>query len=219
MKIEKENVKKLYDGKFIKLFDLQYAPGKHYFEASRRNEDDLAAVKTDEEFKKMIPDAVSCIIIVRSDENEAPKLLMSREFRYPAGRFLLSPPAGLIDESDKCAKDPLIETAKREIFEETGVKITDKDHLFTVCPLTFSSPGMTDESNALVCAIIDKNDLKDLSHENITGTELFGDFYLMDREEARKTLKRGTDSFGNAFSLYTWAVLMYFVSGLWEEEK
>ena len=34
--IREENVKTLLDAKFIRVFDLQYAEGKHYFDATRR---------------------------------------------------------------------------------------------------------------------------------------------------------------------------------------
>ena len=61
--IEKKNVKELFQSKFIKVFDLQYEENRHYFNATRRNEDDLVAVKSTEEFKKMLPDAVSCFVI------------------------------------------------------------------------------------------------------------------------------------------------------------
>ena len=46
--ITKDCVKTLLDGKFIKVYDLQYAEGKHYYDASRREAKDLAAVKTEE---------------------------------------------------------------------------------------------------------------------------------------------------------------------------
>ena len=43
--IKKEQVETVYDSRFIKVFDLQYEPGKHYFDATRRAKDNLAAVK------------------------------------------------------------------------------------------------------------------------------------------------------------------------------
>ena len=35
--IKKEQVETVYDSRFIKVFDLQYEPGKHYFDATRRS--------------------------------------------------------------------------------------------------------------------------------------------------------------------------------------
>ena len=43
--IKKEQVETVYDSRFIKVFDLQYEPGKHYFDATRRSIENLAAVK------------------------------------------------------------------------------------------------------------------------------------------------------------------------------
>ena len=63
--IKKEQVETVYDSRFIKVFDLQYEPGKHYFDATRRAKDNLAAVKSDEEFRQMLPDAVSCVVILK----------------------------------------------------------------------------------------------------------------------------------------------------------
>ncbi len=53
-----ENVKQLFDSPFIRVADLQYAPGKHYYNASRRKIEDMVAVKSEEEFRTMLPDAV-----------------------------------------------------------------------------------------------------------------------------------------------------------------
>ena len=84
-------IKSLFESKFIKVFDLQYQEGRHYYNATRRDEEDLVAAKSTEEFKKMLPDAVSCVVIWNpSDDDEKsshePCLLMNREFRYPTGR-------------------------------------------------------------------------------------------------------------------------------------
>ena len=42
MDIKKENVELLLDTPFIKVFDLKYAPGKHYYDATRRRPEDIA---------------------------------------------------------------------------------------------------------------------------------------------------------------------------------
>lgn len=252
--IRKENIETLMESRFIKVFDLQYAPGKHYYDASRRPLDNLVAHKSDEEFKSMLPDAVSCFVILKI-ANGTPKLLTSYEYRYPAGQFLLSPPAGLIDPEDaqlvtaagqepsgSTAPDTLesespqsasnqcygtkntqrpqdtaiLSAAAREIHEETGLVVKETDRIFVVNPLLFSSPGMTDESNALACAVISVEDTSALSQTGAVGSELFAGFKLLSQDEAREILKRGCDEHGNYFSVYTWCALMYFVSGMWE---
>lgn len=72
------------------------------------------------------------------------RLLLTYEFRYPTGQFLLSPPTGLIDPQDKEKVQPLLETAAREIHEETGLTVRESDSLRVIKPCLFSSPGMTE---------------------------------------------------------------------------
>lgn len=213
--IRKENVVSLFESRFIKVFDLQYEEGKHYYDASRRPLEKLMATKSDEEFRNALPDAVTCVVIldVKGDE---PKLLLTREYRYPTGQFLLSPPAGLLDKEDEEQAEPLLCTAKREIEEETGIVLKDTDSVYVINPLLFSSPGMTDESNALVCAVAHLNDLSCLSQQGAVGSECFDGFVLLTAEEARETLKTGRDNEGCFYSVYTWSALMYFLSDMWK---
>lgn len=213
--IKKDQVKPLFESRFIKVFDLQYEEGKHYFDATRRSVDKLMAIKSDEEFIAALPDAVTCIVILNIP-GEEPKLLLDYEYRYPAGQFLLSPPAGLLDPEDADSKEPLLATAKREIKEETGLVIKENDKLFTINPLLFSTPGMTDESNALVCAVIHLADTSSLTQEGAVGSECFHGFELLTREDAAKILTDGRDKNGIFYSVFTWAALMYFVSDLWK---
>ena len=213
--IREENVKTLLDAKFIRVFDLQYAEGKHYFDATRRPLKKLVATKTDDEFKKMLPDAVGCVVILKIKDDE-PKLLLAKEYRYPAGQFLLSPPAGLLDAEDETATDPVLSAARREIEEETGLTLSEKDSLTVINPLLFSSPGMTDESNALACAVIHLNDTSALTQQGAVGSELFEGFELLTAADAREILKNGRDREGLFYSVYTWATLMYFISDLWK---
>ena len=212
--IRKENIKPLFDSKFIKVFDLQYEEGKHYYDATRRSLDRLAAIKSDSEFRAMLPDAVTCVVILKVKDEE-PKLLLTKEYRYPAGQFLLSPPAGLLDPEDEAEKEPVLAAAKREIREETGIQLSDQDTLSVINPLLFSSPGMTDESNALACAVIHLEDLSALSQDGAVGSECFDGFRLLSAAQAREILKAGKDQDGLFYSVYTWAALMYFVSDLW----
>ena len=213
--IRKENVVSLFESRFIKVFDLQYEEGKHYYDASRRPLEKLMAIKSDEEFRNALPDAVTCVVVL-DVKGEEPKLLLTREYRYPTGQFLLSPPAGLLDKEDEEQDEPMLSAAKREIEEETGIVLKDTDSLFVINPLLFSSPGMTDESNALVCAVAHLDDLSCLSQQGAVGTECFDGFVLLTADEARETLKTGRDREGCFYSVYTWSALMYFLSDMWK---
>lgn len=238
-------IKSLFESKFIKVFDIQYQEGRHYYNATRRAEKDLVATKSTEEFKKMLPDAVSCVVIWNpSDDDEKsghePCLLMNREFRYPTGQYLLSVPAGLIDREDvetisgyKAQIDMdnnnadsnawtieknnsiLIKTAMRELHEETGIVITEADEVSVINPCLFSTPGMTDESNALVKIVLNRDSLNGMSQEGAVGGELFDGFDLLTKAQAKKILEDGVDEHGIYYSVYTWAALTYFVADLW----
>jgi len=211
--ITRDQVVPLLETPFLKVVDLQYAEGRHYYNATRREPDQLPAVKSDEAFKEMLPDAATCVVVVRTPDC-APRLLLIREYRYPAGRMLLSPPAGLLDPEDRESGHPALSAALREIREETGIA-AEPARLELLSPLLFSSPGMTDESNALVLAVFDLPDLKGLSQGGASGSECFDGFRLLTREEAREMLRRGTDDDGIFFSIFTWAALSFFAaSGL-----
>ena len=214
--ITKECVEEILDKKFLRVFDLKHTEGKHYFDATRRSFDRLVAPMSEEEFKKMLPDAVSCVVLLELPGKE-PQLLLSYEYRYPTGRFLLGVPAGLVDPEDESKDEPLIETAKREIFEETGLVVDDeRDEIYVINPLLFSTPGMTDESNALVFVKMKIDNLDSLTQKGAEGQECFDGFELLTKEKARDILNRGVDDRGHFYSIYTWAALMYFLSDAWK---
>ena len=41
MGVNKDKIETLYESRFLKCYDLQYAEGKHYYAASRRTKEDL----------------------------------------------------------------------------------------------------------------------------------------------------------------------------------
>ena len=174
--------------------------------------------KTEEEFLRMVPDAVSCIVVLKVPDQE-PQLLLSYEYRYPAGHYLLSVPAGLIDPEDKASGDPEkaeLTAARREIHEETGILMQESDTIRVVNPCAFSTPGMTDESNGIVCAVISLPDLSVLSQKGAVGSEKFDGFCLVTKSEAAKILQDGRDAKGHFYPVYTMIALMYFVNDMWK---
>ncbi|MBR6164469.1 MAG: NUDIX hydrolase [Clostridia bacterium] len=209
--IDKHRIEALYETRFLKCYDLRYAEGKHYYEASRREQNDLVAAKTDTEFREMLPDAVTIAVVLHLPGNET-RLLMSYEYRYPVGQFLLSPVAGLLDPKDKQSDNPLVNVAVREIREETGLTVKESDRIRVLNPCAFSTPGMTDESNAFLCAEITLDSLEDLNQDGAEGSELFDGFELLDREHAQQIYRTGRDDHGNFYSLAAWMVLGIFLS-------
>jgi ADP-ribose pyrophosphatase len=209
--IRKARIETLYGTKFLNLYDLQYGEGKHYFEASRRKPEDLVVRKEDGEVREMLPDAVTIAVVLHLPGNRT-RLLMSYEYRYPIGQFLLSPVAGLLDPEDRECPDPLVNAAIREIREETGLTVKESDRVYVLNPCAYSTPGMTDESNAFLCAEITLDSLDELNQNGAQGSELFDGFELLDRERAQEIFRTGRDEHGNFYSLAAWAVLSIFLS-------
>ena len=181
MSMNKDHIETLYESRFLRCYDLQYAEGKHYYAASRREKEDLVAKMTDEEFRGMLPDAVTVVVVLHLPGEET-RLLMSYEYRYPVGQYLLSPVAGLLDPEDRESADPLV------------------------------SAAITDESNAFLCAEITLEDLGELNQRGAVGAEQFDGFELLDRERARNIFRSGRDEHGNFYSLAAWMVLSIFLS-------
>ncbi len=206
-------VKTVFDNKYIKVHDLEWQEGKHYLDASRRDIDKIMATMTDEEVKRALPDAVTICLVVKTRGKE-PRLYLTYEYRYPAGRYLLSPPAGLIDKEDQKANldEAIISTAKRELLEETGTECRETDEIKILAPMLFSTPGMTDESNALALVVLNREEEPLFTQDGAEGSEDFSDIYLLTREEARRLLESGRDAKGIPYSVYTYACLSYFVA-------
>jgi 8-oxo-dGDP phosphatase len=78
------------------------------------------------------PGAVAIVAIDPVDQ-----LLMIRQYRHPAGATLWELPAGLRDVDG----EPLLETARRELLEETGYQASD----WHVLADYLSSPGISTE--------------------------------------------------------------------------
>ena len=215
MNLSETDVRKVLDTRFIKAYELSYENGVRYIDASRHDQADLAALKSDQEIRRMLPDAVSCVLINETPEGEL-RLYLTEEFRYPMGQYLLSIPSGLIDPEDRKRGDPLKEAVTREIREETGIRLMEDDLIEVINPLLFSSPGMTDECSAVVRVIVRRDVQKELTQKGAEESELFRGCRWMTKEEVRKILKKGTDDTGMFFSCMTWIVMMAFVSDVFE---
>ncbi len=88
-------------------------------------------------------DATTIIALHADGEATAPhRLVVIEEFRVPIDGWEFGLPAGLLD-----GDEPVAECAARELNEETGLAVT---RVLEQSGLTFSSPGLTDESQAFV---------------------------------------------------------------------
>ncbi len=132
----------LKETKFLNLFDAEYqnkkGATKHWIIASRKNYETLREQYFQDRKESM--DAV----VIAATHKETGKLALVKQFRVPLNDYIYELPAGLIDGNES------IETAvARELKEETGLALLEIDNEKTKKGV-YLSPGMTDESAALV---------------------------------------------------------------------
>jgi len=84
------------------------------------------------------------VVVVAADESTgSPRVLLEKQYRHAAGRFLYELPAGRIDEGENELK-----AAKRELMEETGYSARSWK-----CVLRFwASPGFVAETMSVYLA-------------------------------------------------------------------
>jgi len=80
-------------------------------------------------------------VMVAADEKK--RVLLVRQYRLPAGKYLWEFPAGTVDPGEKAAQ-----TAKRELIEETGLRAKKWKKLATFYP----SPGYSAEKMTIFLA-------------------------------------------------------------------
>lgn len=174
-KIQKVN--ELCDGQFISLYDLEYKnklnENKHWTVATRKDKEAVEDFYLNQNEDKV--DAVGiCAYHVRYK-----KLVIIKQFRVPINDYIYEVPAGLVDKGDK----DILESVKRELKEETGLDLLDVNNDYTI-EKTYLSPGMTDESIALVFCTCDG----ELNKDGLEDDEDI-EAILVSQEEARKILK------------------------------
>lgn len=97
------------------------------------------------------------------------KYLLLKEYRYALDDFVVDFPAGIIEEGQT-----VLEAAKRELFEETGLKAKNVVRLIDG---GYSSAGMTDECVAI--CIIQVEDVTKATNKHVEGNE-FIEYLVMD---------------------------------------
>lgn len=70
------------------------------------------------------------------------KILVQREFRLACNNWVINFPGGLIDKGENAEV-----AAKRELWEETGLEVTD---ILTKLPAAYTAVGISDETSATI---------------------------------------------------------------------
>ena len=178
------DVKKQTENRFLNMYELTvtHRNGNRgaYFVASRSETiDGITAVE-----HRLKPAGVMLFGICGD------KLVLERQFRYPIDDYVYELPAGLIEEGES-----LIDAAKREAFEETGLTFEPADTDAFSRPF-YMSPGMTDEACATVFGYFsgEPTSVHEEEDEDIQ-------VVLADREECRRILAEEKVSITCAYQL------------------
>jgi len=85
----------------------------------------------------------SVVILAVTEKRSGPEVLLERQYRHAAGRFLYELPAGRIDSGEK-----ELTAAKRELLEETGFRANKWKRILRF----WASPGFVAEAMSLYLA-------------------------------------------------------------------
>lgn len=107
----------------------------------RVTEDEARDPKTGFTIKRAIVRHRGSAVMMAVDEKK--RILLVRQFRLPANQYMWELPAGSVDPGEK----PL-QTARRELVEETGYKAKKWEKLISFYP----SPGFVDERMTIYLA-------------------------------------------------------------------
>ena len=151
MKNKLLEINSVYEGKFLKFYNFLLEDGRNYEVVSRRE-------VNMENVNDFIADAVD-MMIISEDYNY---ILLVKEWRTPINDYIYAFPAGLRE-----AGEDVVETAKRELFEETGLTLTK---IFKILPPAYQSAGMSNEAvSTIVGQATGELSIEHMSsHEDIT---------------------------------------------------
>ena len=109
------------------------------------------------------PNSEHCVGILAITPQE--EIILVEQFRIPIGKQVIEIPAGIVGDEPEHLGEPLEETARRELLEETGYRAATIRRLIT----TPTSAGLTSELIHLFQAtdLIRENDGGGVAGENI----------------------------------------------------
>jgi ADP-ribose pyrophosphatase len=110
------------------------------------------------------PTGDACVgILAETSEGE---ILLVEQFRFPVQRRVIEVPAGIVGDEPEHAGEPLEETARRELLEETGYEAASMELLIS----TPTSAGMSSELTHLFQAkgLVKRHEGGGVAGESIT---------------------------------------------------
>ncbi len=188
-----KKVEKQTDNPYLNLYQIDAIDreGKEfgYYYASRRDKDHLRLKTMDE-----IPEG---LVIYAVTEEETPRLVVIREYRYPIGDYIYALPAGLIDDRESAG-----EAAAREMLEETGYDFTEYAEGESGFRRPFYiAPGLCDEATSTVFGTV-----KVASEGQQCETEERIEVLLADKHMVKEILRKEKVSMRGAY------LMMLFLS-------
>lgn len=132
-----QGIRKIHEGKFITRYDVDYVTAEGHektYEIISRNRD----ITTLEALQNKKADSVIMILTDKDGE----RILVNREYRMAMAQWIYNFPAGLIDPGETPE-----ESARRELWEETGLKLTRIDDILDN---SYSAVGFSNERNLCV---------------------------------------------------------------------
>ena len=130
-------IRKIHEGKFITRYDVDYVTAEGHgktYEIISRNRD----ITTLEALQNKKADSVIMILT----DKDGGRILVNREYRMAMAQWIYNFPAGLIDPGETPE-----ESARRELWEETGLKLTRIDDILDN---SYSAVGFSNERNLCV---------------------------------------------------------------------
>lgn len=189
-----KEVKTLAETKFLSLYEAKYenkrGKEKSWTIASRKNLDVI-----EQQLVHNKEDKVDAVVIAALHE-KSKSLVIIKQFRVPINDYIYELPAGLIDPNEDIKS-----TLSRELREETGLIVTEV--LKDKCgDKLYLSPGMTDESVALIYCLCEGEISKEFLEED---EEI--EAILVSKEKAKEILKSNSK-----FDVKTFMLLNTFVT-------
>jgi ADP-ribose pyrophosphatase len=126
----------------------------------------------------------SVVVLAVEDNGEDPRVLLERQYRHAAQRYLWELPAGRIDPGEK-----ELAAAKRELLEETGFRAARWKRILRF----YASPGFVAETMSIylaegLCAGVAQPEADEVIHHQLVALREAIDMVVQGRISDAKTI-------------------------------